>query len=161
MEFPGWNGFLGTRASLMLDLVVVAMVAVVLIMGWSIREVKLRHRYLLHKRVQIALAVILAVTITAFEVDIRLHGWEERASGVLGGTASTLVWTALCVHLCFAVSTVFLWPTVIVLALRRFPNPPLPGDHSLFHRRWARLAAWDMLLTAISGWVFYCLAFVR
>ena len=28
MEFSGWNGFLGTRASFMLDLVVVAMVVV-------------------------------------------------------------------------------------------------------------------------------------
>ena len=77
MEFPGWNGFLGTRASMMLDLVVVAMVAVVLILGWSIREVKLQRRFLLHKRVQIALTVILAVTIIAFEFDIRLHGWER------------------------------------------------------------------------------------
>lgn len=160
MEFLGWDGFLGTRASIMLDLVSVAMLAVVIVMGWSILAVKRGRRFTLHKRIQLLLAVLLVVTIVAFEVDIRLHGWEERASGEIGGSASTTVWTALYAHLFFAISTVVLWPTVIVLALRRFPETPAPGEHSAFHRRWARLAAWDMLLTAVSGWGFYFLAFV-
>jgi putative membrane protein len=160
MEFPGWNGFLGTRASLMVDLVVVAMVVVVVVMGWSIHQVKYHQRYTLHKRVQLVLAVALAVTITAFETDIRLHGWEDRAAGILGGSASKAVWTSLWIHLFFALTTVVLWPTVLVLALRRFPSPAAPSSHSASHRRWARLAAWDMFLTAVSGWVFYALAFV-
>ena len=160
MEFPGWNGFLGTRASLMVDLVVVAMVVVVVVMGWSIRQVKYHQRYTLHKRVQLILTVALAVAITAFETDIRLHGWEDRAAGILGGSASRAVWTALWIHLFFALTTVVLWPTVLVLALRRFPSPVAPNSHSASHRRWARLAAWDMFLTTVSGWVFYSLAFV-
>lgn len=160
MEFPGWNGFLGTRASLMVDLVVVAMVVVVIVMGWSIRQVKYHQRFTLHKRVQLLLAAALTVAITAFETDIRLHGWEDRAAGVIGGSASMAVWTALTIHLCFALTTVVLWPTVIILALRRFPRPAAPSPHSASHRRWARLAAWDMLLTAVSGWIFYALAFI-
>lgn len=160
MEMPGWNGFLGTRASFMLDLVVVAMVVVVILLGWSIHQVKYHGRYTLHKRLQLTLAALLAVAITAFEIDIRMHGWQDRASGVIGGSASAAVWTALTIHLCFAITTAVLWPVVIVLALRRFPRPPAPGPHSASHRRWARLAAVDMLLTALSGWIFYILAFV-
>jgi len=160
MEFPGWNGFLGTRASFMVDFVVVAMVVVVIVMGWSIRQVKRHQRFTLHKRVQLLLAAVLAVAVTAFEIDIRLHGWEDRAVGVVGGSVSSIVWTALTIHLCFAISTVVLWPIVITLALRRFPHPAAPAAHSASHRRWARLAAWDMLLTALSGWIFYVLAFV-
>ena len=49
--------------------------------------------------------------------------------------------TALYVHLVFAVSTVILWPTTIVLALRNFPNPPMPGQHSRIHMPLARIAA--------------------
>jgi putative membrane protein len=56
---------------------------------------------------------------------------------------------------------VILWPVTIVLALRKFPNPPAPGAHSPTHIRLARLAALDMLLTSITGWIFYWLAFVR
>ena len=160
MVFPGWNGFLGTRASLMVDLVVVAMVIVVVVMGWSIRQVKYHQRYTLHKRIQIVLAVTLAVAITAFETDIRLHGWEDRAAGILGGSASKAVWIALWIHLFFAITTVLLWPMVLILALRNFPSPAAPSSHSTSHRRWARLAAWDMFFTAVSGWVFYALAFV-
>ncbi len=144
----------------MLDLVVVAMVVVVFLMSWSIRQVKIHGQFTLHKRVQLTLAALLAVAITAFEIDIRLHGWEDRAAGMIGGSASATVWMALAIHLCFAITTVVLWPVVIVLALRRFPRPPAPGTHSANHRRWARLAAWDMLLTALSGWLFYVLAFV-
>jgi putative membrane protein len=160
MDYPGWDGFLGTRASFLLDVVCLAMVVVVAVLGWSIRQVRRHRRYQLHKRVQLTLATLLAVVLVVFEIDVRLHGWQERAAGQLGGQASTAVMAALAIHLCFAVTTVLLWIVVITLALRRFPAPPEPNEHSAFHRRWARLAAWDMVLTTITGWTFYVLAFV-
>jgi len=160
MDFPGWNGFLGTRASLMLDIVCVGMVVVVVVLAWSVRQVRRHRRYALHRRVQLGLAVLLLVVISMFELDIRLHGWQERAAGELGGQASNAVLTVLTVHLCFAVTTVVLWILVLTLAWRRFPHPPAPNSHSPFHRRWARVAAWDMVLTAVSGWTFYVMAFV-
>ncbi|HVW45670.1 MAG TPA: DUF420 domain-containing protein, partial [Solirubrobacterales bacterium] len=66
---------------------------------------------------------------------------------------------SLGVHLLFAVTTALLWIFVMVRALRRFPCPPAPNDHSRSHIFWARLAAIDMLLTAVTGWAFYWLAF--
>jgi uncharacterized membrane protein YozB (DUF420 family) len=99
--------------------------------------------------------------VIVFEVDIRIHGWEDRAAGQLGGHASSQVWTALYIHLCFAVTSVLLWPVVIVRALRQFPDPPAPAAHSASHKFWAWLASLDMLLTAVTGWTFYYLAFVR
>lgn len=159
-RLPGLDGFLGTRASLMLDLVFVAMFLVIAVMLWSIYQVRSKRRYQLHKRVQLALAVILLVTVTLFEVDMRLNGWEERAAGEIGGVATPTVWNALYVHLVFAISTAVLWPVVIVRALRQFPTQPSPGHHSRSHTFWARLAAIDMVLTSITGWFFYFLAFV-
>ncbi len=157
--YPGIDGFLGTRASMMLDFLVLAMFIVVLVLGWSIYLVKYRRRYQLHKRVQIGLAIILLLAVILFEIDIRIYGWEDRAAGELGGEASQGVWTALYVHLFFAISSVILWPVVLVLAIRRFPQPAAPGPHSLAHIRWARLAAMSMVGTAVTGWVFYWLAF--
>jgi uncharacterized membrane protein YozB (DUF420 family) len=161
IDYPGIDGILGTRASLVLDLLFLAMFGVVLVLGWSVYQVKYRRRYELHKWVQVVLGVVLLAAVAIFEIDIQLHGWEDRAAGAIDGLVSNTVWTALYVHLVFAVTSVILWPVVIIRALKHFSNPPLPGEHSRFHVRWARIAAVDMLLTAVTGWTFYWLAFVR
>jgi len=161
IDYPGLEGFLGTRASFMLDVLVIAMVVVVAVLAWSVYQVKYRRSYQLHKWVQVGLGLVLLVAVIVFEVDVRLYGWEDRAAGVIGGHASRMVWNALAIHLVFAVAATILWPVVIIRALLNFPNPPAPGPHSRFHLRWARIAAIDMLVTAITGWTFYYLAFVR
>ncbi len=144
----------------MLDAVCLGMVLVLAVLGWSIWLVRRHGRYELHKRIQLTLAAVLVVVLSAFETDVQLHGWQERAAGEIGGVASTAVITALSIHLFFAVTTVVLWVVVLAKAWRRFPRPAAPNEHSKFHRRWARLAAWDMVLTTVTGWVFYVMAFV-
>jgi uncharacterized membrane protein YozB (DUF420 family) len=159
--FAGIDGFLGTRAPLILDALCLAMLGVLVVLAWSVYQVKFRRRYQLHKWTQIILAAVLLTVVILFEIDIRLHGWQERAAGQLGGRPPAAAVTALYVHLVFAVTTVILWPVTIWLALRNFPNPPLPGPHSRVHVPLARVAALDMVLTAITGWVFYWFAFVK
>ncbi|QDU87559.1 hypothetical protein Pla175_09240 [Pirellulimonas nuda] len=159
-SLPGYDGFLGTRASFMLDFVFVAMLAVLPVMGWSIWMVRSRRAYTLHKWTQVTLAVVLLAAVAAFEIDMRMHGWQERAVATAAGGVPAAVWGALYVHLVFAISTAVLWPIVIARAWRRFASPPAPGAHSRSHRFWARLAAIDMTLTALTGWAFYWLAFV-
>jgi putative membrane protein len=161
-HFAGIDGFLGSRASLMLDVVFLAMFAVLPVLGWSIYQVKYRRRYLLHKRVQLTLGAVLLVTVALFETDMRINGWRDRAEPSPFFNTDGINWVdaALAVHLCFAVTTALAWITVISRALANFPSPPAPGPHSPWHRRWATIAAIDMCLTALTGWVFYWLAFV-
>ena len=157
------HGFLPTRGSLMLDFVFVAMIAVVPILAVSVYLVKFRHKYELHKQIQVVLGVVLLLTVIAFELDMRFgEGWKDfaAASPHYDRDNWSLVWYSLCVHLCFAIPTPLLWIFVIVRALRRFPSPPTPGEHSRSHIFWARLAACGICLTAVTGWVFYYLAFV-
>jgi hypothetical protein len=147
----------------MLDVVALAMLGVLPVLGWSIYQVKYHRRYTLHKRVQIALGVALLIVVALFEADMRANGWRDRAaaSPYMGSEGSLgLVEISLGVHLCFAVSSALLWVVVIARALRNFPSPPAPGPHSAWHVRYARLAAYDMLCTAVTGWIFYWLAFV-
>jgi putative membrane protein len=159
--YPGIDGFLGTRAPLMVDVVFLAMFAVVVVLLWSIYQVKIRRRFKVHKWTQITLGIVLLVVVILFEIDIRLHGWEDRAAKKIGGHPAPIVVWALYVHLVFAISSVVLWPITIALAARNFGEPPAPGPHSRIHIPLARTAAADMVLTAITGWVFYWLAFVR
>jgi uncharacterized membrane protein YozB (DUF420 family) len=159
-EFPGVDGFLGTRASLMVDLVFLAMFAVLPVLGWSIWQVKFRRRFALHKRIQLTLAAVLLVAVAAFEIDMRfISGWRERARPS-PYWANGVVTISLGVHLLFSISTFFLWLYVVIGALRNIPKPPAPSPYSPRHIPWARLAAIDMALTAVTGWMFYWLAFV-
>ena len=161
-SYPGIDGFLGTRGSLMLDVVFLAMFAVVPIMFWSISLAK-RGNYVLHKKVQIALALTLLIAVTAFEIEMRVIGWESRAEPSPYWTDSSWndgVHFSLGVHLFFAIPTAFLWIYVVVQAMRLFPKPASPNTHSPSHRFWAPIAAFEMLMTAVTGWIFYWMAFV-
>ena len=161
--YSGWDGILGTRGSLMLDLVFLAMFAVVPVMFWSIRQVQHHQRYELHKRIQVGLGVVLAIAVTAFELDMRIHGWRDRAAASAhwqdGAFNDAIDWSLL-IHLMCAIPTAILWVVVIVRALRQFPKPVGPNAHSASHRRWAKLATIEMTLTAVTGWIFYYFAFV-
>jgi putative membrane protein len=162
-SYPGINGFLGTRGSLMLDVVFLAMFVVVPLLATSVYLVRYRRQYALHKKLQLAMAFVLLAAVLLFELDIRLNGWEQRA--VLSpffdaqnkwGCPAGL---SLIVHLSFAVPTLLLWTVVVVGALRNFSRPPAPGPHSRWHSRWGAVAAGGMVLTGVTGWIFYWLAF--
>ncbi len=148
----------GSRASLGMDVVLVGLVALLPILAWSIAAVRRGH-FSIHKRLQLVIVVALAAAIVVFEIDIRfLSDWKERArpSGFWPGG----VFAALAIHLVFAISTFVLWAWVMWEALSRFPNPPAPGSHGPRHRFMARLAAIDLVITALTGGIFYWLAFV-
>lgn len=159
MDYSGINGFLGTRASIMLDVVFLAMFAVIPVMGWSIWLVKAKRNYALHKLVQLTLGVVLLGAVTLFEVDMRfMTNWRERAAE--SPYFNSCVFPSLYLHLFFAVPTALIWIFVIVQALRNFPSPPVPGPYSKVHRMWAWIATVEMTATAVTGWIFSYLAFV-
>ena len=146
----------------MLDLVFLAMFLVVPIMAWSIYQVR-QKRYELHRRVQLILGAVLAVAVVAFEVDMRIHGWRERAKPSpywVDGGFNDWVDYSLIIHLAFAIPTCVLWIWVIQQAVTRFPRPVGPNEHSARHRRWGWFAAFEMTMTAVTGWAFYYFAFV-
>ena len=161
------RGFLGYDASFMLDVVVCALVAVVPLLLWGLYAVKVQRRYALHRNIQLTLAAVLLVAVLLFEIDMRLQGgWQnivnrDPAHPRLTGEALDQVRNLLYVHLFFAISTPFLWGATIYLALKRFPNPPLPGPHSSLHKKLGWLSVIDIVMTSVTGLAFYYLAFVR
>lgn len=163
-HYSGLSGFLPGRASLMLDVVVIAMFFVVLALAYSIYSVKYLRAYRRHKVIQIALASALLLVLVLFEVDVHfIDQWMVRADASPyfdAATRSGPVVEALAVHLVFATTTFGLWLMLILRALWNFPSPPSPNHHSRFHRRWGTVAAIDMMMTTFTGWIFYWLAFV-
>ena len=154
------QGVLPTRGSLMLDIVFMAMFAIVPIMFASIWLVRKHQKYQLHKRIQITTAVVLLLAVGAFEIDMQLFTeWRELAAPSPWYDSGVVGW-ALFVHLLFAIPTPMVWGWTIFRALKRFPVPVAPGPYSVAHRFWGRLSAILMTLTAVTGWLFYYLAFV-
>ncbi len=162
------NGFLGYPTTFMLDFVVCALALIVPLLLWSLWLVKFRRRYALHKRLQIALGIVLLVAVTAFEVDVQMvhGGWENivakqplNPEELASKIAAVRPW--LLIHLLFAITTPLLWIITITLALLRFQNPPKPGPHSRLHKVLGWASTVDITLTSVTGLLFYYVAFVR
>ena len=158
------DGFLGYPSTFMLDVVVCALALVIPALVYSLFLVKVRKNYVWHRNIQVTLGAVLLVTVFLFELDMRLHGgWRNilaRRSRPLTAEEMSFVAKLLGVHLCFAISTVFLWTMTLVLALRRFANPPHPATHSPLHRGLGWASMIDITLTSLTGLAFYYLAFV-
>ena len=148
----------------MLDFVALAMLAVVVVLALSIYLVRYKKNKRLHRTIQIATAVTLTLALIAFEIDVRfVTKWRELAQAspfYQSGWVDRCLW----IHLLFAIPTPLVWGVVIYMALRRFKSDfssEMAGNSfSQFHRISGRIAAALMFLTAITGWIFYYVAFV-
>lgn len=146
----------------MLDVVVIAMAVIIPALGASICLVRFRRAYTWHRRLQLSLAGLLVLAVGAFEVEMRMMtDWTELAAPSPYYSSGT--WNAvnlsLIVHLLFAVPTLLLWIFVIVQAIRQFGWSGQTGTYGRQHAFWGRLASLGMLMTAVTGWLFYWLAF--
>jgi uncharacterized membrane protein YozB (DUF420 family) len=153
------NGFLPTRGSIVLDAIFIGMFLISAAMIISVCLVRFRKQYRVHRRLQIWLAVFLAVAVVVFEIDVRfITDWRKLAEPSRfyeSGMVDRWLW----IHLAFAIPTPFIWIFVVVKALRKFAPDAVPNDHSRSHRFWGWIAVASMLMTAITGCVFYWLAF--
>ncbi len=154
---PG--GFLGTRGDLLLDIVVVSFGWIIPVLAWSYRTAK-RHEYVQHKRIQVILAAVLAVVVSIFEIDMRLSGGIFVMTKGSRFAGTPLMNVSIGVHLLCSVLTTISWIALIVLSLRRFPNPPVPGPFSGAHRFWGKFGMIAMALTGITGIELYVVGFV-
>lgn len=154
--FP--RGFLGTRADLLMDIVILALVAVVPIVFYNWRLAR-TGRYPLHKTMQISLAVLLGAVVGLFEYNLRLQGgiFAATAASRYAGTGTLNFWIYL--HTFFAITTIVVWVGLIVVSLRRFPNPPTPGAFSARHRFWGRIGMVWMLVTGVTAIPVYVFGF--
>ena len=152
------RGFLGTDADLLIDVIIVALPIVLGVMVWAIVQAR-RKQWTTHRNAQITLAAVLAVVVTALEVDLHYmsDGILEMAAG--SRFSAEALQGLLNVHLVFSTTTAILWVGLIALSLRRFGDPPTPGAFSARHRFWGRIAAVDMALTALTGLAFYVMCF--
>lgn len=152
-------GFLGTRADLFMDVVIVT-VALVPALLWAGRALARARAYQRHRQLQLLLTGVFVVVVGLFEVYIR---WKGGVDGISVGSPwhqSTPLYTFLGVHLTLAIGSSVLWGWLTWASVRRFDNPPGPGAFSAQHRRWGTITMTTMALTAITGLGLYWACFV-
>jgi len=151
------EGFLPFRGSIMLDVVFLAMFAILPAMGLGVWLARTgRHR--LHRTVQLTMAVVLLVAVVLFEIDMRFFtDWRKLAA-----ESAWVDWCPglLYLHMAFAVPTPFLWGWIIVGALRHFDDQFQAPEYRESHRRLGWCGVLMMTATAVTGISFYCLAFI-
>lgn len=153
------HGFLGSRADVLFDTLVVSLVIVLTVLAYSLGRAR-KGRYRTHRALQLGIGLAVALELVAFELDIRLRGgWTALVSGnTLAGTG--VLKLVLGVHLVFAISTVVLWIPLISVSLPRFSSGDLPGGFSRRHRLWGKIAAVDMALTCLTAVAVYIAFFI-
>ena len=142
----------------MLDLVAVAMFAILPALAFGMHLVKDKRNYAAHKKMMLAISVTLAITVILFELEMRLIGWRDLAAP--SPYFNTLMPVALGIHLVCSVSTTVALIATVWFAIRGFPSPPVPGDHSTSHKKLGKFSAIGLFLTSVTGWIFYYLAFM-
>ena len=151
------QGFLGTRAPLILDIIAVMLVLVILLQGFSIYLVK-RRAYNWHKRIQLGIGYGMGALLLWFEVQMRLVGWRHLAED--SEYFDTYLYPVLLLHLVFAIPTFLLWIVTIYGALKNFSKPPKPSKYSMIHKRLGKISLIFSSGTIVTAWLFYWLAFV-
>lgn len=153
------TGFIpGSRGSLMLDLVAVAMIAILPVLFIGVQMARRQKKFALHKKIMLTVSLILGVAVVLFEVEMRMVGWRHLAEP--SPYFETYLPPALAIHLVCSVSTLIALITTIFNALRHFAALPAPNHHSRSHKILGKTATVGLFLTSITGWIFYYLAFI-
>ena len=152
---PGFIPF--SRASLMLDVVTIAMAVVLPIIAYAISLAKSR-RYVAHKKVMTGLSAVLLIAVAAFEIEMRLIGWTQYAQPSPYYNSSLPF--VLGFHIVCSSLTALGLVATIFTAHKRFPTPPQPGPFSATHKKLGKLSAVGLFMTSVTGWIFYWMAFV-
>lgn len=154
--FP--NGFLGTRANLLGDLVLLATLATPFLL-WHSFKLARRRELLKHRRFQVILLGVLLVAIVLFEVDVRMassQGGLMRDSAWHGTTTLRLLTLS---HVIGAVLTFVGWLVLTIKSLSRFRSS-LPGPFSRTHRRAGKAVFAGSVYTAVTAVGMYVMGFI-
>ncbi len=151
-------GFLGTRGDILMDLVVLSFLLILPLLVVSWRAAR-NSEFKKHKAIQLALFITLIVAVGLFELDMKLSGgiFELTAGSAYAGTAvlNTLIYG----HTLVAILSALMWLVLVLVSLRRFPNPPASNAFGLAHRFWGRTGMLMMMASGISAVPLYYVGF--
>jgi putative membrane protein len=151
-------GFLGTRGDILMDLVVLSFLFILPMLVVSWRSAR-RADYSRHRAIQLSLASILVVAVGLFEIDLKLSGGIFELTKQSGYAGSGLLNSLIYGHMMVAIGSAVVWVPLVVVSLRKFPNPPASNAFGSTHRVWGRTGMLLMMASGLSAIPLYYFGF--
>ena len=150
--------FLGARSDALIDIVILSLAIIVPIILYSWQKVRARA-YLLHKRIQVTLCIVLFLVVALFEYDLRLQGGIFAMVKGSRFEGTTFLNGSIYLHTFLAITTSLIWLWLTAASWFKFPTPPRPTRFSKTHKLWGKIGMIDMILTGVTGVQLYIFGF--
>jgi putative membrane protein len=158
MEYMFQLGFLGTRAPLFMDIIVIVEGLLPFLIGLTI-WFAIKNMYRLHRSLQIVLFLITMVSLVYFKYGMyRAGGFEFYMKG--SSIDLTIAFYFLVFHIIIASTTLLLWFMTMKFASADTKRRALPGLYSSDHKKSGRRLAMGIVLTSITGIGVYYMLFI-
>lgn len=156
MNLP--KGFLGTKADILMDIVLIGMIITPFLMLYIFRLAR-DKKFKLHKLLHLILLTVLLITVVLFEIDVRLSGGSLSFFGQ--GSYANSLWALLFLnfHIIVAMMSFVAWVWLVVVSAKTF-GKSLPGKFSRQHKTYGYRIFWGVCVTSITGIGLYLMAFV-
>ena len=158
MEYMFEAGFLGTRAPLFMDIIVIVVgllpFLIVLTISFAIKKM-----YRLHRFLQTILFLVTIVALIYFKYGMYMAGGFEfymKGSSI----DTTKAFYFLIFHISIATITLLMWFATMKFASADSKRRALPGLYSSTHKKSGMRLAIGILLTSVTGVGVYYMLFI-
>ena len=158
MNYMFETGFLGTRAPIFMDFVMIMVALLPLLALGAIFLAKLKN-YKLHALSQSIIFIVSVIVVSYFEYGVRVGGgFEKFMEG--SNTSHNYALYVLLFHIAIAIISLVIWIRTIWKARKSSKLGMLPGIDSLTHKKHGQLTFIGIFLTAFTGIWVYVILFV-
>ncbi|SFV61154.1 hypothetical protein MNB_SV-12-56 [hydrothermal vent metagenome] len=158
MEYMFEAGFLGTRAPLFMDIIVIIVGLLPFLIAFTIWTA-INGRYTLHRFLQIVLFLATIISLVYFKYGMYISGGFDfyiKDSPI----DATIAFYFLVFHIAIATITLIMWFAMIKFASADRRRKALPGLYSHAHRKFGQRLAFGIFLTSLTGVIVYLMLFV-
>lgn len=155
--FPA--GFLGTRADLLLDVIVVAVTLVPFLLLYSFNQTRFK-KYSRHAKVQWIIFTVVALAVILFEINIQQAGGSGSLLRESPYAENLYFRSFLLIHITVASLTYFAWFLLLLASGKKWKQQLLPGRFSISHKSVGKSIFAGACFTSVSGLIVYYLGFI-
>lgn len=155
MKLPA--GFFGTRADVLMDLVVIGIILTPLLMLYAFRLAR-QKRFVAHRNLHAFLIGLLSFAVIAFELDIRLSGGSKAFMHGSPLAETLFLRLFLIFHVLVAVGSFAAWIWLEMKSWKSFLKA-LPGEFSPRHVVYGKRIYAGVVTTAVTGVALYIMIF--
>jgi len=158
MEYFFEIGFLSTRASYYMDVIVVYLLVLPLLVSFSI-GLAVQRSYKMHRFTQTVLFMFTAIALASFHYGIHMIENFEKVMA-LSSTSYKYAYYLLMVQTVLSIITLVLWLSTRLFAIQDRRRKGLPGLYSRSHKSSGRRVFLAIILTSISTVYLYWILYV-